>query len=417
MGPVTLGSYPNQTLAVVEVTGVLDQYYSNSPGWNFPPPTGDLRGTLAGQMDAGGQFNGSVYQCYANVAVLFSQGGGKSFCDYWNQKPITSDWADTSVLRGDGTARWYKGPASFLSHCDGAGKPPCYTYTGSFSVTVTPVAAELTFSASRYVVYPGKASVTFTAGRTPASFGRFSVPFTIQSWTWTPDGGSATTPCLASTNPCTYAPASSGTMQVTALVNGVTETKSVHVRKVCTPTGDPLLDSLPLIDALGEGWDSAGTNLPASQRREQAGALICFQGTTDCRIRLYNDASFGPCHSGLGVPGMFPGEVVVGDFHIHPFSHGDQLPANDPSCLTPSGSAGQYDAQIYGGPSRTDYAALHNEEQNGNRNNLPHYIMDADKIVRIAPGTDMTNFSGTLPGGGNRLTTTSRNGGTNCAIP
>jgi hypothetical protein len=105
IGPVTLGSYPNPTLAVVEVSGVLNQYYSSSPGWNFPPPTGDLRGTLKGQMDAGGEFNGSAYQCSANVAVLFTQDGGKVFCDYSNMKPLTSVWADTSVLRGDGTAR------------------------------------------------------------------------------------------------------------------------------------------------------------------------------------------------------------------------------------------------------------------------------------------------------------------------
>lgn len=125
VGPVTLGSYPNPTLAVIEVSGVLDQYYSTSPGWNFPPPTGDLRGTLKGQMDAGGEFNGSAYQCSANVAVLFTQSGGSVFCDYANQQPISSVWTDTSVVRGDGTARWYRGPVSWAYHCDATGKPPC----------------------------------------------------------------------------------------------------------------------------------------------------------------------------------------------------------------------------------------------------------------------------------------------------
>jgi hypothetical protein len=303
VGPITLGNYPNPTLAVVQVSGLIDQYYSNSNGWILPPPNGDLRGTLKGQQDAAGQFNGTAYQCYANVAVLFSQGGGKVFCDYSNMKPLTSVWADTSVLRGDGSARWYKGPLEWLTHCNGTGKPPCYTFTGSFEVSVTPAAAELTFSASRYVVYPGKGSVTFTAGRTPSQFGRFSVPFTIQSWTWTPDGGSAITPCVSTTNPCTYSPASSGTMQIAALVNGVVLTASVHVRKLCAATGDSLADSLPILDAMHAALDSAGENDVAQNRRERTWHVDCLNtgcvplvdpldpAAEPCRTPMHRDTS------------------------------------------------------------------------------------------------------------------------------
>jgi hypothetical protein len=63
VGPITLGNYPNPTLAVVQVSGLINQYYSNSTGWILPPPNGDLRGTLKGQQDAAGQFNGTAYQC------------------------------------------------------------------------------------------------------------------------------------------------------------------------------------------------------------------------------------------------------------------------------------------------------------------------------------------------------------------
>lgn len=316
---VELGTYPYPTLAVVSVTGVLERYYSNSPGWNFPPPTGDLREEHAGSVDAGGQFNGSTNQCHARVRVTFSQGGGELFCDYYNQLAVKNEWADTSIMKGAGIARWDKGPASFLAHCDGTGKPPCFTYANEHEVKVTPVPASLVLRPNRYVTHPGKPTVTFKARRTPATFGPHLIPFSVQSWAWEPDSGAASGPACSSDTTCVFTPSVSGTMTLTAIVNGTLQSSSVHIRVHCATTGDPLLDSLPILDGLKAAEALSGDPNAANQssRREHFSRFRC-DAHGQCTSSVTSLAT--PCGATPSQPPPWLGdEDIVGSGHTHPF--------------------------------------------------------------------------------------------------
>lgn len=120
----------------------------------------------------------------------------------------------------------------------------------------------------------------------------------------------------ATTNPCTYSPSSSGTMQVTALVNGVSQTELRHVKKLCNPTGGPRLDSLPILDMLSALLAASGDpNLPnQATRREQYGTLRCQNG--DCGWDVIPLAL--PCGS---APPACPDTIsgLIGTAHDHPF--------------------------------------------------------------------------------------------------
>lgn len=384
VGPIELGTYPYPTLGVVTVSGILEQRYSQSPGWNFPPPTGDLRGTLAGQTDAGGQHNGSTNQCHARVSVVFSQGGGEVFCDWWNQKPVSAVWSDTSVMRGLGTARWHRGPVSWASHCDGAGEPPCFTFAGAgHVVTVTPVPATLSLVPSRYVTHPGKSSVTFKAMRTPAMFGPHSVPFTVQSWVWTPDSGKASGPSSGTNPTCVFTPMSSGTMTVTALVNGTVQSRSVHIRVLCAATGRPDLDSLPLLDAMSAAYDSAWNANPAD-RRERAWSVDCVNG--ECITTIWPPAPGGsPCSTDWPPGSPIPGAVRVGDGHVHPFEPASSDTVPDACPRRPGVAyADSGGRTAVPGPSTQDYREGANVPWTG----WNHCVVEPSRIYCFPVGVD-----------------------------
>src|SRR5690606_22244902 len=117
--------------------------------------------------------------------------------------------------------------------------------------------------------HPGKASVTLTGSALPSVWRRHSMAFNTQRRTSTPDSAGTLTQHCAKQATCTITPQASGTMTLTALVNGVEKSRSVHIRVLCAPTGDSLMDSLPILDALGVAWDSSNADDPnAANRRE-----------------------------------------------------------------------------------------------------------------------------------------------------
>jgi hypothetical protein len=182
----------------------------------------DLRGQFKQWWDAGGTFNYIVY-CQGYVSVWSTEAGGKSFCRNGLSIPLTAVWVDTVVMRGQVTTKWYRGPATWAA-CDGTGQLPCYTYTGSFAITVTPVASTLELTAVPSTVLAGD-SVTFTASAGGASF-------TVQEWTWQPDeppGSSSAGSCTAGVSQCGAIIQESGTMYVRASVGGTVEQAKAHV--------------------------------------------------------------------------------------------------------------------------------------------------------------------------------------------
>jgi hypothetical protein len=154
--PFTFANIAQPTWVVVKASGLLDQYYSTAQTW-----PDSLKGQYKRPWDAGGSFDWNVY-CQGNVTVYGSQGGSIQFCRWDRYIPVTAVWADTVVMKGDVYAKWAAGPPTWSSWCDGASHPPCYTYTGSFAITVTPVANKLTLTAMPSTILSGD-TVTFTA--------------------------------------------------------------------------------------------------------------------------------------------------------------------------------------------------------------------------------------------------------------
>src|SRR5690606_21746640 len=137
---------------------------------------------------------------------------------------------------------------------------------------------------------------------------------------------------------------------------GAAAAAEVHIRYLCEPTGDPLLDSLPLIDglldAMGRSGDPDQPN--QAQRLEHYLLLICESGI--CRYEIL--PGNGPCG---GIPPIrfdtIPGLVATG--HTHPFnpvvfnpltgeaefedpetdSLPESCPRKDPTDRSPRGSA------------------------------------------------------------------------------
>lgn len=338
---------------------------------------GTYAGTAVGPFDAGGEFLWSFYQCFGNVGIWFTQSGWVGFCDFGNYKPATSTWSKMVTVQGNGTVGWsqlYTGSSA----CDGQGQSPCFTFSGSFSVTVTPVAADLILRPSRYVVTQGQ-SVTFRARRKPSN-----VPFQIQGWTWTPDGGTATP--VSCDTVCTTSPTSSGTMQVSAIVNGVPTTKSVHIRVLCAPTGDALLDSLPFLDAMADAWSQSGADDPdGNQRRERPFTVNC-SSDGECSHTLYSSPSNGPCQSQM--PPKDQTGTEVGRGHTHPFIP-DGYP--DREALPPATcplQEGPYDRTQYAapGPSPVDY-----EHAAGPGSDVPNFVVDGKNVYLLPPAAPGTN--------------------------
>jgi hypothetical protein len=189
---------------------------------------------------------------------------------------------------------------------------------GDKDITITPVEATLTLTASRYVVTSGQA-VTFSATVSPAAVDGIGMPYTVQQWTWSPDSGGSRTPCGAfNGNPatCTFTPNESGTLQIQEKVNGVILTTSVHIRLLCVLTGDPILDSLPMLDALKAAEDSSGDyNVEGNQadRREWFTQLHC-DASGDCSYQLGMGNS--PCGA---TPPVMDTTNLVAAGHTHPF--------------------------------------------------------------------------------------------------
>lgn len=212
ISPYTFGNLPQATLVEVKASGLLDQNYSMASGW-----PDSLKGQFKRKWDAGGSFDWNAY-CKANVTAYASQAGYIEFCRWDQYIPVTSVWLDTLVMKGDVYAKWAAGPPTWSSWCDGASNPPCYTYTGSFAITVTPAANKLTLAAMPSTISSGD-TVTFTASAGGASF-------SVQEWIWQPDeppGTSNTGSCTIGVTQCDAAINESGTMYVRATVGGYVE--------------------------------------------------------------------------------------------------------------------------------------------------------------------------------------------------
>lgn len=299
---VSLPSAPNPMVVYVSVSGDIQVYD------NYQNP-GNFVGTIP---PAGGNQGLQTTNCYGIVQIWYS--GTTTY-------PVGTGCNGTIrttpiKIQGTGQAtRSWGYPGSSPPACGFYPKTPCYYYTGSAqAITLTPIPMNLKLKPSRYVVTSGM-SVTFTAFGTPDSVHPYKLPFAVQSWQWVPDSGAASTPCTAGVTMCAKTITSSGTMWVTALLNGEVQTSSVHIRVLCQFSGDSLLDNYPLLDAMRNAWEESSQGAP-NERREWVWTVDC---DTDgiCQAAWWEEPGSSPCRT------VFPnlpstGRNRIAEGHTHP---------------------------------------------------------------------------------------------------
>lgn len=241
--------------------------------------------------------------------------------------------------------------------------------------------------------------MTFTASAVPSTANGVNLLGDV-SWEWQPDGGAASP--VTCNNPCSYSP-SSGTMRASSLVNGQSQTRSIHIRFLCASTGNPLLDSLPYLDALKQAMDNSGNPDGTDQqnRREHGFHIDCPPGEA-CNVHEYPTGSetSTPCSAS---PPIVPiGDSLTGWGHAHPFhpvvfdsSTGKWTfrPGGMPSDSTPDNcprqtpKAGTSGAKPFPSPSDFDHAGSYNTDPGAD---IPEIVIDTDNIYFI-PGGNMTD--------------------------
>ncbi|MGH7717372.1 MAG: hypothetical protein ACREON_00820 [Gemmatimonadaceae bacterium] len=316
---------------------------------------GDNKGKYWFDADPGGACSWA-FGCDTNVGLEFTE---ESFWGRWfsfrdeGWLPDQEVWVDTIVVKGSGVARRQRGPAGSQNManypCDFPPNwpEPCFTITGTHTVTLTPMATKLQLAASRTTVLAGD-PVTFTASTIDGT------GFDVVEWIWVPDqpadggpvlmarigdqrepgSGSATLYadggppiCVGPTNPCTEPMLQSGTMYVRAVIHwaaGTVEQASVHVDVIPCPTGDSLLDTQWVRDSLRQLLrdsrpDAAADTLKVEQaafflRDRTTGALSFHRAPADSanNCMVQGEYEFDPQR-----------HILVALVHTHPYAPGD----------------------------------------------------------------------------------------------
>jgi hypothetical protein len=188
----------------------------------------------SGALDGAGEFVGGVWQaCYARVQFVFSLGrSGPAPC-YMTPIPA-SQWVDTVLVAGQGTASRNIGVPENGPCLHG----PCHTYSGQQLVSVTPIAALLELSASSLTHVPG-GTITFRASVSPDTMHHITVPLKMMSWAWTPLDTGQNVACATPVNPCTTIILADGSMKVTALANGAEQFRILPVSVITWDAPNP----------------------------------------------------------------------------------------------------------------------------------------------------------------------------------
>lgn len=356
--PAVVGHLPDLTIVKIEATGILNKYTYDT---NLP----------ASPEDAAGAYSLNLNSCHTNVEVTTASYGSVAawgngrLCDATGEPP-RSPWTRDAILRGEVSIWWKAGPPSRGSHiCQRVDiTMPCFRYEGEHDVTITPYDVGLSLSASAATVAPGT-RVDFSAILTPDKIGSFYVPWSSARWEWTDSSGTQTRGCTDLT--CHVTPTSSGTITLTAIVNGVEKQAVRDVLVVSCPTSDNLMDDMELRPSL----DSLRS---ASITANKEHFFLIVRDTISKRYSLVVDpGTFSECHFvpplNLTLP---PNSVAVASGHTHNYGPGAKYYCSwQGGTVTSPDGAGHY-----------DWAA----HANLTWNNLDHYILAPRFIYRMVPG-------------------------------
>ena len=304
--------------------------------------------------------------------------------------PTCSDgvFADTvrTAIRGTAVASRSSGQTTCTGYSG-----QCFSYSGSGTVSITPVDGQLWMNVDTVKSYPHTLLLSNGGTDYHSFYASSNVPSGYvfvgsTAWTFQPDSGSVTTVCVGSGNPCAYPVSRSGTMRVTATVNGTVKAASMRIIVECLVSGPPQDSAFRRIandtltrQLLQLAWDSSHVTATASLRRERIGYWNWTTATPPARIRQFNyvltsgDTLNSPCSSWFAPTGVNSDSERV-FLHTHPFTDYEHLPA---------GCGGRYDGRTNRGLSPNDIYA--------NQAGYPRewgVMADRDSVVvyRIPPG-------------------------------
>ena len=379
---ITMGTYPTNVLATMTISGDMvvkpTQYGRDSA---------KLTDTI---YDPGGAFDYQWGSCKGSITVQAVDVRDRTFwfspCNGPGQH--TTQHQATGIFRGDVMAQ----RSSAITSCIISQNPgsKCWDYAGATpvtTVTVTPVKATLSLTATPNAVAPPGDSVVFSLSLTPDSAFGFAVPFALRGTTpvrWMVGGvQQPAPPCqLAGLGRCTGLVTQTGVLFVDATVNGQAVTVSVSVRVIQCPTGDTIVDLKGFRDALTNAETVGPASGPASQRHERGTVGFRMGGDTLRHVVNVSDTADTPC-ANFGQPPapVPPFDSIAYTAHTHSgFSLGpppDTVPRKQ--CKRPI-IPGTVDAYGYGvgGFSEADVTSAFD-------NHLPIYVLDADSIYRLSP--------------------------------
>jgi hypothetical protein len=340
---ISLNSYATSTLVEIRIEGVVTAHK------NYPPE--DYGKTYASLDPSGWLEDGFFAGCYVQASVRYSGKGsfypGNGSCPWRYSAPYPGSrpsWVDTVVVRGTGTASRTYGIPYWGSNCNNG---PCYYYTGSQTITVTPIATTLALGADP-VDGPAGRTVTYTA---TASDGN---TVTVKAWNFVPDdtttvqvervgqratgvhlsvvSGSVATdsgglgPCVAPATTCQGTVTESGTMYVLATVLGVDQQAKVHVTVDTCDTTDPLNQQW-LRDSLDALLEESNADAATDQEKLEHAAYLVRDRASG--TLSYHRSDPDPEATNCSVLTQFDLDTaryeLIATIHTHPYTPGDTV--------------------------------------------------------------------------------------------
>lgn len=260
---------------------------------------------------------------------------------------------------------------------------PCFTFSGSYTLTMTRLEADLVLTPSATTFLAG-AAVTFQWAATPDSLAGQATPVVVRRTFFEPDSAGGGVPsdstktCAISGTSCTIQPLGSGTLHLWALVNGKLVHKQAHVTVVPCPTGDTLLDNPTFRKLIKIVWDSSNAS-DSTKRMERLGVLLydtVSHSYSNMLLPLNSDSSKNSqCSVKPGSWSIPTKSIVVTYVHSHPFKPGTQFSGH-----CPKGDDGKY--LMYNWNLLTGWASGQDWHVSQSLH-LPSYIVDSLHIIRI----------------------------------
>ena len=235
----------------------------------------------------------------------------------------------------------------------------------------------LTLTASPTSVNRGTDLVTFTPQWADG------YPITVKNWEWVPDSSMSLSDGDCGSLPvCRTHIRQKGTVWVTVIRDGAEYRASARVDFAPCQTGNSLLDTPGVRQAIWRVWDESGAErLPPSDRREIFYAVYRYDDGSTAEFPIQGTPT--PCEGGEIVPPpkVWNGGQLIATVHPHVIPYGDAYPSN----CSPFFSGGSYRTGAFQerlGMGRASGADWRTPFELG----VPSIIVDFDQFT-IADGT------------------------------